>query len=98
MKTYEGVEVWIRVFLTSALDGGEGPASLPWHFTPGERPPSTHCIRSWVGLRAGLEAMKYEKWPGHAENRMPVVQPIVRQYTDRAMPAIKVVYIFTTAL
>jgi hypothetical protein len=36
MKTYEGVDVKIHVFLTSALVGGERSASRPNHFTPGE--------------------------------------------------------------
>jgi hypothetical protein len=39
--------------LTSALDGGEWPASRPSRITPRERFPSTHGIRGWVGPRAG---------------------------------------------
>jgi hypothetical protein len=35
-KTYWGVEVWLRAFLTSALDGGEWSASRPGRFTPGK--------------------------------------------------------------
>jgi hypothetical protein len=37
--------------LTSALDGGEWPASLSGRFTPRERAPSVH----WIGGRVGLE-------------------------------------------
>jgi hypothetical protein len=58
MKTYGGVDVWIHVFLTSALVGGEWSASRPGRFTPGERAPGTYCMGSWVGLRAGLDAVE----------------------------------------
>jgi hypothetical protein len=58
MKMYGGVDVWIHIFLTSALVGGEWPASRPGLFTPGERAPGTHWIGSWVGLRAGLDDME----------------------------------------
>jgi hypothetical protein len=39
MNTYGGVEVQLRVFLTSALDGGEWSASRPRRFTPGKKAP-----------------------------------------------------------
>jgi hypothetical protein len=42
MKMYGGVEVYIHVFLTSALDGGEWLASRSGRFTTGERTPVTH--------------------------------------------------------
>jgi hypothetical protein len=45
MMAYEGVDVWIHVFLTSALVGGEWSAS----HTPG-----TYFI-GLVDLRAGLD-------------------------------------------
>jgi hypothetical protein len=53
MKTYEGVNVQIHVFLTSALVGGEWSASRLGRFTPG-----THWTRGWVGPRAGLDDME----------------------------------------
>jgi hypothetical protein len=49
MKVYEGVDVQMQVFLTSALVGGEWTASRPHRFNPGERVSDTHCIGSWVG-------------------------------------------------
>jgi hypothetical protein len=49
MKAYGGVEVYIHVFLTLALDGGEWSASRPGHFTP-----STHSIGDWVDPRGWL--------------------------------------------
>jgi hypothetical protein len=57
MKRYwggGGVDVYIHVFFTSALVGGEWPASRPGCFNPGERAPP----RDWVFPRADLEDMK----------------------------------------
>jgi hypothetical protein len=38
MKMYGGVDVYIHIFLTSALAGGEWSASRPESFTPGKEP------------------------------------------------------------
>jgi hypothetical protein len=70
MKMYWGVggDVWVHVFLTSALVGGEWSASRPGSFTPRERARNTHCIGSWVGLRAGLDDVEKQNFltlPGH---------------------------------
>jgi hypothetical protein len=48
MKTYGGLEVYIHVFLTSAL-------------YPLERTFRTHLIGGWVGLRAGLHSVAERK-------------------------------------
>jgi hypothetical protein len=61
MKTYRVVEVYIHVFLTSALVGGDWSSSRPGPFTPGERAPGTHWIGGWVGPRAGLDDVKKRK-------------------------------------
>jgi hypothetical protein len=45
---YGGVDVWIHIFFTSALAGGQWSASWPGHFTPGERALGTHCIGGWM--------------------------------------------------
>jgi hypothetical protein len=37
--------------------GSEGIASRPGRFTPKERVPGIHWIRSWVHPRAGLDAV-----------------------------------------
>jgi hypothetical protein len=58
MKAYGGVDVYIHIFLTSALVGGEWSASRLGRFTPGERAPGTH----WVGLREGLDDVEKRKF------------------------------------
>jgi hypothetical protein len=60
MKTYGGVDVYIHVFLTSALVGGEWSASRPGHF---------NCIGGWVGHRAGLDDMEKILDPTSTQNR-----------------------------
>jgi hypothetical protein len=45
MKTHGGLDVYVHVFLTSALFGGEWSASRPGRFSPEERSPGTH----WIG-------------------------------------------------
>jgi hypothetical protein len=62
MKTYEGVDLYIHVFLTSALVGGECLVSRPGSFTPGERAPGTHWIGGWVGPRASLDDVEKRKF------------------------------------
>jgi hypothetical protein len=49
MKTYGGVDIYIHVYLTLALIGGEWSASRPDSCTPGERVPVIHWIGGWVG-------------------------------------------------
>jgi hypothetical protein len=62
MKSYGRVDVWIHIFLTSALVGGEWSASRPGRFTPGERALGTHWIGGCVGPRAGLDNMEKAKF------------------------------------
>jgi hypothetical protein len=77
---------------TSALDGGEWSASRPGGaFTPGERTPSTHCTGGWVDPRACLDTEDRRKilYPCRGSNPdRPVVQPVVRHYTDWAIPTL----------
>jgi hypothetical protein len=44
MKTYAGIEVQLREFLTLVLDRVEWSASRPGRFIPGVRAPGTHYI------------------------------------------------------
>jgi hypothetical protein len=78
--------------LTSALDGGEWPASRPGRFTPSERAPDTHWIGSLVGARAGLDAVVKRKIhsPRRESNpRTPIVQPVAQRYTDWTITALR---------
>jgi hypothetical protein len=62
MKVYGGVDVYIHIFLTSALGGGEWSASRTGHFTPGERAPYTHWVGGWVYTRACLDGVEKSKF------------------------------------
>jgi hypothetical protein len=62
MKAYGGVDVYIHIFLTSALAGGEWSPSRPGRFTPTERAPGTHWIRGWVDPRAGPDDVQKRKF------------------------------------
>jgi hypothetical protein len=62
MKAYGGVDVYIHIFLTSALAVGELSASHPGCFTRGERTPGTHWIGGWVDPRAGLDNVEKRKF------------------------------------
>jgi hypothetical protein len=53
MKAYGRVDVYIHIFLTSALVGGEWSASGPGSFISG-----THWIGGWVDRRAGVDDME----------------------------------------
>jgi hypothetical protein len=57
-----GVDVQIRVFLTSAPAGGEWSASRPGRFTPGDRGLGTHWIGGWVDPRDGLDNVDKRKF------------------------------------
>jgi hypothetical protein len=79
MKAYWGVDVYIHMFLSSALVGGKRSASRPGRLTPGERAPGTHWIGGWVDPRAGLDKKrKFLTLPG-LELR-PLGRPARSQY------------------
>jgi hypothetical protein len=62
MKTYGGVDVYLHVFLTSALVGGEWSPSRRGRFTREETAPVTHWIGGLVGLRVGLDEVEKRKF------------------------------------
>jgi hypothetical protein len=68
MKAYGEVDVYIHIFLISALAGGKWSASRPGRFTSRERVADTHRIGGfWVGPRAGpddVEKRKFLALPG----------------------------------
>jgi hypothetical protein len=62
MKAYGGVDVYMHIFLTSALAEGEWSASRPGRFNPGERVPGSHWVGGLVDPRAGLDDKKKRKF------------------------------------
>jgi hypothetical protein len=54
--------LYIHVFFTWALAGGEWSASRPGRFTPEEKAPSTYWIGGWVGPRAGMDDLEKRKF------------------------------------
>jgi hypothetical protein len=52
------MEVSLRTFLTSTLDGRERSASRPYRFAPGGTAPGTYWIGGCVGPRAGLDSVE----------------------------------------
>jgi hypothetical protein len=61
MKAYGGVDIYIHLFLTSSLAGGEWSASHPGSFTPGERAPGTHWTGGLMNPIAGLDDLEKRK-------------------------------------
>jgi hypothetical protein len=55
---YAGVDIYIHIFLTSAVVGGEWSTSHPGRFIPGKELSLTHYIVGWVNPRAGLDDME----------------------------------------
>jgi hypothetical protein len=62
MKASGGVDVYIHIFLTLALAGGEWSASRPGCFIRRERAPGTHWIGGWLGPRTGLDDVEKRKF------------------------------------
>jgi hypothetical protein len=83
MKAHGGVNVWIQIFLTSALVGSEWLDSRHYSFTPGERAPGTHFIGGWVDTRAALDDVEERKFVTLTGLEL---RPLGR-YTDCAIPA-----------
>jgi hypothetical protein len=65
--------------------GVSGQSHAPAAFLPRGKDPGTHCTGGWVGPRAGLDTEVRRKilflCLGSNLDR-PVVQPVVRHYTD----------------
>jgi hypothetical protein len=62
MKKYGDVEVYLHIFLPSALVGGEWVVSRPGSFTPEERVDGNHCTGGCVDPRAGPYNVKKRKF------------------------------------
>jgi hypothetical protein len=87
MTMYGRVDVYVHIFLTSALVGGKWSASRPGRFTPGEGAPVSHWIEGWVDPRTGLDVVEKRKIldPTGLELR-PLVRP------DRSQSLYRLLY------
>jgi hypothetical protein len=85
-----GVEVWIHIFLTSALGAGEWLISYPGHVTPWKRASSTRWIGGWVSPRANLGLVEKRKIFCLCQELNPdssTVPPVTCCYPNWATPA-----------
>jgi hypothetical protein len=83
MKSYRGVDVYIHIFLTSALLRGEwSPAAL----SPGKEPPVSIGYEAvWAPEPVWTTQRRENSWPYRDSNSDPlVVQPVARRCTDYA--------------
>jgi hypothetical protein len=90
MKAYGGVDVYIHIFLTSALVGGEWSASRPCRFIHRGKSPRYPLDRRLGGpqsrsRRGGEENILVP--PGDSNSDPSVVQPVASRYTDCATRA-----------
>jgi hypothetical protein len=69
-------------FLTSALHRDEWSASPLGRTLPRGRIPGSHRMEGSVGLRAGMDTDARGKMFAFAGDRTPLVQSVVRHYTD----------------
>jgi hypothetical protein len=84
MKAYGGIDVYIHIFLTLVLVGGEWSASRLGHFTPGERTPGIHWTGGLVGPRAGLDDVEKRKFLTLSGLEIrPLGRPACNQSLDR---------------
>jgi hypothetical protein len=75
-------------FLTSALDGGEWSASRPGRALPPGKGSPVHIVQEtgWAPEPVWTQRLE-EKSSASVGDRTPVVQPVVRHYTDWATAA-----------
>jgi len=60
MKSYGGVELYCRSFLTSSLDGGQLLVSRSGRFTSVVGARGTNLTRRWAVPRTGLDPLEEE--------------------------------------
>jgi hypothetical protein len=83
--------MYIHIFLTSALVGGEWWPSRPGRFTPGERASGTHWLGGWVDLRAGLDDLEKRQFltlPGLELRPLGRLTTVASRYIEYAIPAL----------
>jgi hypothetical protein len=82
----QGGEVYsFYSFLTLAVDGGEWLLSYRSRALPlgkPSHPSGTHWVGGWVGLRDFMGTEARGKILSLYRHRIPVVQSVVRHYTD----------------
>jgi hypothetical protein len=78
MKAYGEVDVWIHVFLTSALAAGDWSASRPGRLTPGEK------------RQSGRRREPFLDSTGALNFGLSVVQQVASRYIDYATPALNI--------
>jgi hypothetical protein len=92
MKNYSGVDVYMHIFLTSALTGSEWSAPRSYLYS---REKSTPVL---IGLEAGWASetlwtlwRRENSWPYRdSKCDLSVVQPIASLYTNYIIPALRV--------
>jgi hypothetical protein len=81
MKAYREVDVYIHVFLTSALDESEWSASLLSHLSLGEKASGTYWVGGWVRPGTGLDDVEKRKPLPIPELKSPTPQRVAIPYT-----------------
>jgi hypothetical protein len=89
MKTYEEVDVQLRAFLTSALDGGQWSASHFGRLIRGGRSRGNHWLGGWGGLKAVRTLYRLEKSFVPAGNPTPIIA-FPSHYNRRSVPKVNV--------
>jgi hypothetical protein len=69
--------------VTSALDGVGGQRHAPAVLPP--QRPGTHCIRGWLGPRAGVDGCGKSR--AHRDSTPGPSSPVASRYTDGAILA-----------
>jgi hypothetical protein len=82
-----GEWIYIHLFFSSSLDGGEWSASRPGRFTSGERTPGIHWIGEWVDSRTGLDDVEEKNLAPTSNSGPSAVQLIASRYTDWPIPS-----------
>jgi hypothetical protein len=90
MKAYGGMDVYIHIFLASALAGGEWSASRPYPFTPGERVPSTH----WIGAGRIRSVEKSSDLIVNRTHHLPACSTVPQPTTLSGAPILSTMQIY----
>jgi hypothetical protein len=86
MEAYGGVDVLIRIFLTSALAAGEWSASR--RFTPGERALGARWIGGWAGSDPFVVQPVVSRSIDYAVPALEVFSVLFVSFAIKALPAI----------